>query len=96
MGDVLGDFVGNSKVNPTALTKDKHYYHKMFSDPLTVPFLGAGMAKSAFEKLDYVNKNLSNFHYPILIFHGKQDTVTNCEGSRHFIYSKLKPFKELK
>ena len=48
MGDALSDFVGNSKVNPTALTKDTKYYHKMFSDQLTVPFLGANMAKSAF------------------------------------------------
>ena len=51
MGNVLSDFVGNSKVNPTALTKDKDYYHTMFSDKMTVPFMGANMAKSAFESL---------------------------------------------
>ena len=39
---------------------------------------------------------MNNFHYPILILHGKEDTVTSCEGSKHFIFSKMRPLKELK
>lgn len=51
------------------------------------------MAKYVFQGLDYVKENQSNFKYPIIILHGKQDTVTDIEDSREFIYKNVRPFK---
>lgn len=94
IGEDLSDFIVNSKVNPTALTKKTKYLYKVFEDRMMLPFMSVKMAKYMFEAVDYVKKNQDNFRYPIIIFHGKQDTVTNYEDSKHFIYNKVKPFKE--
>lgn len=77
LGDHLSDFIVNSRVNPTALTKKTKYLHTIFDDRLMLPFMSVKMAKYIFEGLDYVKSNSQNFKFPIIIFHGKQDTVTN-------------------
>lgn len=58
-----------------------------------LPFMSIKMAKHMFEALDYVKKNQNNFRYPVKVFHGKQDTVTNCENSRSFVYDSVKSYK---
>lgn len=77
LGDELSDFIVNSRINPTALTKKTKYLHTIFDDRLMIPFMSVKMAKYVFQGLDYVKENQSNFKYPIIILHGKQDTVTN-------------------
>lgn len=52
--------------------------HTIFGDRLMLPFMSVKMAKHIFEALDYVKKKGDDFRYPIIIFHGKQDTVTEC------------------
>lgn len=94
IGEDLSDFIVNSKVNPTALTKKTKYLYKIFEDRMMLPFMSVRMAKYMFEAVDYVQKNQDNFRYPVIIFHGKKDTVTNCEDSRNFIFNKVRPFKE--
>lgn len=93
LGDQLSDFIVNSKVNPTALTKKTKYLYKIFDDRLMLPFMSVKMAKYLFEAVDDVKKRQDTFKYPIIIFHGKLDTVTNSEDSRHFIYNKARPYK---
>ena len=78
LGDQLSDFIVGSQVNPTALTKNKQFMHTIFGDRLMLPFMSVKMAKHIFEALDYVKKKGDDFRYPIIIFHGKQDTVTEC------------------
>ncbi len=51
LGDDLSDFIINSKVNPTALTKKTKYLHTIFEDRMMLPFLCVNMAKSIFEAL---------------------------------------------
>lgn len=82
LGDHLSDFIINSRVNPTALTKKTKYLHTIFDDRLMLPFMSVKMAKYLFQALDYVKAHSKDFRYPIIIFHGKQDTVTNPEDSR--------------
>lgn len=77
LGDRLSDFIVNSKVNPTALTKDKQQMHTIFSDRLMLPFMSVKMAKHIFDAIEYVKTNARNFNLPICIIHGKQDTVTD-------------------
>lgn len=77
LGDQLSDFIINARINPTALTKKTKYLHTIFDDRLMIPFSSVKMAKYLFEGLEFVKKNSKNFRYPIIIFHGKQDTVTN-------------------
>ena len=95
LGEDLSDFIVNSRVNPTALTKKTNYLHTIFDDRMMLPFMSVKMAKYIFEALDFVKAHQDEFRYPIKIFHGKLDTVTNPEDSRDFIYKKVKPFKEL-
>lgn len=94
LGEDLSDFIVNSRVNPTALTKKTKYLHTIFDDRMMLPFMSIKMAKYMFEAIDQVMKNCDSFNFPIKIFHGKLDTVTNCEDSRRFIYQKVKPFRE--
>lgn len=82
LGDHLSDFIINSRVNPTALTKKTKYLHTIFDDRLILPFMSVKMAKYIFQALEYVKTHSKDFRYPIIIFHGKQDTVTNSEDSK--------------
>ena len=72
-------------INPTALTKNNKYMHNIFEDRLMLPFLSAKMAKSLFDSVDWVRNNMHKFNYPIIIFHGKQDTVLSYKYSEEFI-----------
>lgn len=92
-GDDLSDFIVGSQVNPTALTKQKQYMHTIFMDRLMIPFMSIKMAKYIFEALDYVKLKKDEFRYPVIVFHGMLDTVTNPELSREFVYNKVRPFK---
>lgn len=94
VGDDLSDFIVNSKVNPTALTKKTNYLYKIFEDRMMLPFMSVKMAKYLFEAVEEVKQKQDSFKFPIIIFHGKLDTVTNFEDSKHFIFNKVRPFKE--
>jgi acylglycerol lipase len=48
LGDYLADFIVNSRVNPTALTKKTKYLHTIFDDRLMIPFMSVKMAKYIF------------------------------------------------
>lgn len=48
LGDHLADFIVNSRVNPTALTKKTKYLHTIFDDRLIIPFMSVKMAKYIF------------------------------------------------
>ena len=70
MGDDLEDLILNGMINPTALTKNNKYLHKIFEDRLMLPFLSARMAKSLFEGVSDFQKNKHKFNYPLIVFHG--------------------------
>ena len=40
-----------------------------------IPFLSVKMAKSLLVSVEWVQKKASQFSLPIIIFHGKKDTV---------------------
>ena len=77
LGDDLEDLILNGMINPTALTKNNKYLHNIFEDRLMLPFLSAKMAKSLFEGVDFVQKNMDKFNYPVIVFHGEQDAICN-------------------
>ena len=81
-------------MNPTALTKKKEYMHTIFGDRLMLPFMSVKMAKYIFDALEFVKKNGDDFRYPVKVFHGKLDTVTDPELSRKFVYNKVKISKK--
>jgi alpha-beta hydrolase superfamily lysophospholipase len=56
LGNHLSDFIVNSQVNPTALTKKKKNIHTIFEDRLILPFMSVKMAKHIFDAIDYVSK----------------------------------------
>lgn len=94
LGDHLQDFIVNSRVNPTALTKRTKFLHTIFDDRLMIPFMSVKMAKYIFESVDFVKEKAGDFRFPIIIFHGKIDTVTNPEDSKNFIFSHVRPYRE--
>lgn len=74
----------NTKVNPTGLTKNNEHIQRCFEDKLMMPFLGIAMAQSIIHTLRFVHAQCRVFRHPILIFHGKQDTVSNPAASQAF------------
>ena len=83
-------------INPTALTKNNKYMHNIFEDRLMIPFLSAKMAKSLFDAVDWVQKNWHKFNYPVMVFHGKQDTVMSYKYSEAFMAKKISPLRKLR
>jgi alpha-beta hydrolase superfamily lysophospholipase len=71
-------------VNPTALTKNNAYLKHVFGDRLMIPFLGLNMASSLLLGTEYLKENAPKFNKPIIILHGKQDSVTNYHDSIYF------------
>jgi alpha-beta hydrolase superfamily lysophospholipase len=71
--------------NPTALTKQNKHVQSIFSDRLMIPFLSIKMARSIILTYERVKQNMEKFSSPILIMHGKSDSVTNHEDSVKFI-----------
>jgi len=95
LGDDLEDLIINAMINPTALTKNNKYMHNIFEDRLMIPFLSAKMAKSLFDTIDWVKENLEKFNYPVLVFHGKKDSLLSFKYSKAFIEKKLSPYRKL-
>ncbi|CAD8043714.1 unnamed protein product [Paramecium primaurelia] len=84
-GHYLEDLVINTNVNPTSLSKNNQHIQRIFEDRLVMPFLGVGMARSIYKTLPFIFKNSVQFQFPIIIFHGKQDTQSSYENSVQFI-----------
>lgn len=95
LGDDLEDLIINAMINPTALTKNNKYMHNIFEDRLMIPFLSAKMAKSLFDSLDWIKEHVDSFDLPIIIFHGKKDSVISYKYSKEFIERKLGQFRKL-
>lgn len=95
VGDHLEDIIVNSMVNPTALTKNNKFIQTIFEDRLMIPFLSVRMGKSILCSVEEVMGDVGGFRFPIVIFHGKKDSVTNYEDSKTFIYTKLTAYKQI-
>lgn len=95
LGDDLEDLILNGMINPTALTKNNKYLHNIFEDRLMLPFLSAKMAKSLFEGVEFIQKNMDKFNYPVIVFHGKEDAICNYRESKKFVENKISPYKKL-
>ena len=73
-------------VNPTALTKNNKFMHNIFEDRLMIPFLSVKMAKSLFVSIEWVQEHWNRFRAPVIVFHGKKDSVVDYEnGSKKFV-----------
>jgi hypothetical protein len=77
LGQKLEDVMLNSKIHPTALTKNNYFIKKIFTDKLMLPFLSMKSAKSIIEGTQYVLPNAHKFNSPLLIIHGELDSVSN-------------------
>lgn len=84
----------NSMVNPTALTKNDRQLEKAFGDRLMIPFLGylkiiklyyrLNMGASLLRGVINLKANCHLFKKPVLLIHGKLDSVTNYNDSIYF------------
>ncbi|CAD8048712.1 unnamed protein product [Paramecium sonneborni] len=83
-GHYLEDLVINTNVNPTSMSKNNQHIQRIFEDRLIMPFLGVGMARSIYKTLPFIFKNGELFQFPLIIFHGKQDTQSSYEDSVKF------------
>lgn len=54
LGKKMEDFVANSMVNPTALTKSNKHIQTIFSDRLMIPFLSVRMGRSILVNVERV------------------------------------------
>lgn len=82
-------------VNPTALTKNNNFMHNIFEDRLMIPFLSVKMAKSLFTSIEWVQEHMHRFKVPVIVFHGKKDSVVDYEGSKKFVFGKVDIYKQL-
>lgn len=95
LGDDLEDLIINAMINPTALTKNNKYMHNIFEDRLMLPFLSAKMAKSMFDSVDWVQKRMHSFAFPVIVFHGKKDSVLSYKYSKNFVEKQITPYRKL-
>lgn len=95
VGKDMEDFVVNSMINPTALTKSNRHIHTIFTDRLMIPFLSVKMARSILINIETVQTIASHFTLPVIIFHGKHDSVTNYHDSVNFIDQAVSKHKKL-
>jgi alpha-beta hydrolase superfamily lysophospholipase len=51
--------------------------HNIFEDRLMIPFLSVKMAKSLFVSIEWVQRNWNKFTIPVIVFHGKKDSVVD-------------------
>lgn len=82
-------------VNPTALTKNNKFIQTIFEDRLMIPFLSLNMGKSIFETIDFFKEHMNEFKAPVIVFHGKHDSVTSYHNSEKFVYNAVRPYKKL-
>lgn len=95
IGGKIDDFVVNSAINPTSLTKSNTHIQTIYGDRLMVPFLTVKMGRSVMLSIEKIQKNASEITVPIFIFHGKQDSVTSYQDSLHFIENVSSKIKNL-
>lgn len=75
-------------INPTALTKNNKEVANIFGNRLMIPFLSIRMARSIIMAIEKAFQNASSFKTPVIIFHGKNDSVANYKDTTSF-YEKL-------
>lgn len=95
LGGGLEDIIINSMVNPTALTKNNKFIQTIFEDRLMIPFLSVNMGKSIIEAIEFFNEKMAEFNPPVIVFHGKHDSVTNYHDSERFVYGNVRAYKKL-
>lgn len=69
--------------------------HNIFEDRLMIPFLSAKMAKSLFDSIDWIKNHYQAFNYPMIVFHGKKDSLISYKHSKAFVELKLGEYRKL-
>jgi acylglycerol lipase len=85
VGKKMEDFVANSMINPTALTKSNKHIQTIFGDRLMIPFLSVKMGRSILMNVEKVQDFALMYNTPVLIVHGKNDSVTSYHDSVDFM-----------
>ncbi|KRX00176.1 hypothetical protein PPERSA_10675 [Pseudocohnilembus persalinus] len=89
IGDFLGDILINGMINVTSLTKNNRSLKGIIDDPHNIPFFSLKMAKSLLNTIDIIQPSAKYFNYPILLYHGQRDCITNYKDSIRF-FNKIK------
>lgn len=71
-------------INCASLTKNNRNIKSIIDDPHNVPFFGIKMAKSMLYTISVIQPSAKYFKYPLLIYHGKRDGITNYKDTIRF------------
>eukprot|EP01017_Pseudomicrothorax_dubius_P030013 TRINITY_DN3698_c0_g1_i1.p1 TRINITY_DN3698_c0_g1~~TRINITY_DN3698_c0_g1_i1.p1 ORF type:complete len:386 (-),score=48.37 TRINITY_DN3698_c0_g1_i1:185-1342(-) len=77
LGQDLQDVMCNSNLNTSVLTKRPDFYRRVFEDRLMAPILTLRYAKFITEAAAYNIPNAKKFTYPVFIFQGMKDKISN-------------------
>mmetsp|Transcript_19616 Transcript_19616/g.1756 ORF Transcript_19616/g.1756 Transcript_19616/m.1756 type:complete len:87 (+) Transcript_19616:771-1031(+) len=71
-------------INCASLTNNNRNIKKIIDDPHNIPFFSMVMAKSMLYAISVILPSAKYFNYPLLIYHGQRDGITNYKDSIRF------------
>lgn len=74
-------------INVTSLTKNNRNIKNILNDPHMIPFFGVKMGKSLIKNIAFIKPSAKFFKYPILMYHGQRDGITNYKDTIRFFNS---------
>jgi lysophospholipase len=84
LGSLVPAMIIPSGLGVTALSRDQKVIDAYVSDPLVHDKVSMGFGKAALSAIDLCFAGASDFSYPLLIMHGKADTINYPSGSEDF------------
>ncbi len=81
---IFPSFSQRTKLDTKAISRDPEEVKKYENDPLVHDKISASMFLGCHLAGQFALDNAENFKYPLLIFHGTDDRLTNYEASKEF------------
>jgi alpha-beta hydrolase superfamily lysophospholipase len=84
LGSILPTMTLQSGLDATAISRDTAIVEAYKDDPLVHYNASLGFGKAALQAIDLCFKRATEFPVPLLIMHGKSDTIAYSSGSEEF------------
>ena len=84
VNNIFPGFTQSTKLDATAISRDKKEVEKYVNDPLVHDKISARFFVETYAAGNWALEHAAEMKWPLLIFHGTEDRLTSPEGSRQF------------
>lgn len=81
LGSLLPSMIIPTGLDPATISRDPEVVHRYINDPLVHGKTSLGLGKATVEAVDLCFERAGEFNLPLLIMHGKKDTLVYPSGS---------------